>query len=86
MGFRGKLLLIMILIGITRRGEAQLDENFYSGTCPNVESIVQQAVSNKFTQTFVTVPATLRLFFHDCFVEVRSLIQLNIYMSYVKCF
>ncbi|KAL0381827.1 UNVERIFIED_CONTAM: Peroxidase 55 [Sesamum angustifolium] len=50
-------------------GEGQLIENFYSSSCPNVESIVRQVVLTKINQTFVTVPATLRLFFHDCFVE-----------------
>ncbi|KAI9120305.1 hypothetical protein K1719_007338 [Acacia pycnantha] len=49
--------------------EARLVENFYSSTCPNVEDIVNQAVTNKLAQTFTTIPATLRLFFHDCFVE-----------------
>lgn len=51
------------------QGSAQLRQNFYAATCPNVESIVKNAVNQKFGQTFVTVPATLRLFFHDCFVE-----------------
>ncbi|XP_022852330.1 peroxidase 55-like [Olea europaea var. sylvestris] len=60
------LLMVMILL---MRGEGQLMENFYSSTCPNVEAIVQQAVATKFSQTFVTMPSTLRLFFHDCFVE-----------------
>ncbi|KAL0014582.1 hypothetical protein SO802_001651 [Lithocarpus litseifolius] len=60
------LLLAFMIIG---RGEGKLVENFYSSSCPNVESIVQQAVSTKFSQTFTTIPATLRLFFHDCFVE-----------------
>ncbi|XP_044465663.1 peroxidase 51-like [Mangifera indica] len=63
----GVLLLMMLMF--TRGGESQLARNFYSSTCPNVESIVKQAVSTKFSQTFVTIPATLRLFFHDCFVE-----------------
>ncbi|KAK9931679.1 hypothetical protein M0R45_018947 [Rubus argutus] len=48
---------------------AQLRTDFYMGTCPNVESLVSSAVATKFKQTFVTVPATLRLFFHDCFVR-----------------
>jgi len=48
---------------------AQLKTNYYASTCPNVESIVRNAVNTKFKQTFVTVPATLRLFFHDCFVQ-----------------
>ncbi|XP_061347596.1 peroxidase 51-like isoform X2 [Gastrolobium bilobum] len=48
---------------------AQLSPNHYAKICPNVESIVRQVVQQKFQQTFVTVPATLRLFFHDCFVQ-----------------
>ncbi|PKI54842.1 peroxidase 16-like [Punica granatum] len=47
----------------------QLRTNFYRNTCPNVESLVRSAVTKKFQQTFVTAPATLRLFFHDCFVR-----------------
>lgn len=48
---------------------AQLKTNFYAQTCPNVESIVRNVVNRKFQQTFITIPAVLRLFFHDCFVE-----------------
>ncbi|KAF3440845.1 hypothetical protein FNV43_RR19131 [Rhamnella rubrinervis] len=48
---------------------AQLKQNFYANTCRDVESIVRNAVKAKFQQTFVTVPATIRLFFHDCFVQ-----------------
>ncbi|KAJ4826664.1 Peroxidase 51 [Turnera subulata] len=48
---------------------AQLRRNYYANICPNVESIVRGAVQKKFQQTFVTVPATLRLLFHDCFVQ-----------------
>ncbi|KAI3702389.1 hypothetical protein L6452_28127 [Arctium lappa] len=48
---------------------AQLRENFYQTTCPNVESIVRSAVAKKFQETFITAPGTLRLFFHDCFVR-----------------
>lgn len=68
------LLMVVILMG---RGEGQLAANFYGSSCPNVESIVMQAVSTKFSQTFTTIPATLRLFFHDCFVEVNHFCQLN---------
>ncbi|KAH9618074.1 hypothetical protein KSS87_020991, partial [Heliosperma pusillum] len=38
-------------------------------SCPNVESIVHNAVKKKLKETSVTAPATLRLFFHDCFVH-----------------
>ncbi|KAK7377665.1 hypothetical protein VNO80_03094 [Phaseolus coccineus] len=66
------VLIMAFLLAFTMlisKGEAQLSENFYSSSCQNVESIVSQAVTNKFTQTLTTGQATLRLFFHDCFVE-----------------
>ncbi|KAL8117697.1 peroxidase 73 [Apium graveolens] len=43
--------------------------NYYANVCPNVESIVRKVVQSKIKQTFVTIPGTLRLFFHDCFVQ-----------------
>lgn len=67
--WRKWVLLISIFMVIVHRGDAQLAENFYSSTCTNVENIVKQVVNTKFSQTFTTVPATLRLFFHDCFVQ-----------------
>lgn len=68
-----RLILLMVLISVGR-GEGQLVENFYSRTCPNVEAIVKQAVFTKLSQAKDTIPATLRLFFHDCFIEVCSLV------------
>jgi peroxidase len=52
--------------------EAQLRRGYYAGVCPNVESIVRGVVAKKIQQTPATVGATVRLFFHDCFVEVSS--------------
>ncbi|XP_031286894.1 peroxidase 55 [Pistacia vera] len=67
-----RLILLMVLIAVGR-GEGQLVENFYSKTCPNVEAIVKQAVFTKFSKANATrqatLQATLRLFFHDCFIE-----------------
>ncbi|KAL9457973.1 hypothetical protein AB3S75_006926 [Citrus x aurantiifolia] len=66
---REMMVFLFTILLIMQRGDGQLVENFYSSTCPNVESIVNRVVSTKFSQTFVTIPATLRLFFHDCFIE-----------------
>ncbi|XP_010906276.1 peroxidase 51 [Elaeis guineensis] len=63
------LLLTLSICLFPQLSSAQLRRNYYSKICPNVESIVRNAVTKKFQQTFVTVPATLRLFFHDCFVQ-----------------
>ncbi|KAL0924819.1 hypothetical protein M5K25_005678 [Dendrobium thyrsiflorum] len=66
-------LLLLVSVCTTclfvQPSSAQLRQNYYSKICPNVESIVRNAVTQKFQQTFVTVPGTLRLFFHDCFVN-----------------
>ncbi|CAJ2649792.1 peroxidase 16-like protein [Trifolium pratense] len=61
------LSLLLILTATTT--SAQLTRGFYNNVCPNVEQLVRSAVNQKFQQTFVTAPATLRLFFHDCFVR-----------------
>nr|AFF57838.1 peroxidase [Phaseolus vulgaris] len=60
--------LLLLLISTTL-SSAQLTRSFYKNVCPNVEQLVRSAVAQKFQQTFVTAPATLRLFFHDCFVR-----------------
>ncbi|XP_031474854.1 peroxidase 73-like [Nymphaea colorata] len=67
MGAAGALVFMLVFMyGVA---DAKLVQNFYSSSCPLVESIVKQVVVTKISQTFVTVPATLRLFFHDCFVK-----------------
>ena len=60
---------------------AQLKQNYYANTCPNVENIVKNVVQKKFQQTFVTVPATLRLFFHDCFGQVNTKKQRSVFVK-----
>ncbi|XP_009600643.1 peroxidase 16-like [Nicotiana tomentosiformis] len=62
-------LVIVLFFLLNATAFAQLRSDFYKNTCPNVESLVRAAVRQKFQQTFVTAPATLRLFFHDCFVR-----------------
>jgi len=48
---------------------AQLRQDYYAAVCPDLESIVRDAVSQKVQDQPVAVGATVRLFFHDCFVE-----------------
>ncbi|XP_058179260.1 peroxidase 51-like [Rhododendron vialii] len=65
----GRFYFLVVLCIFPYLASAQLRQNYYANICPNVENIVRNAVKLKFSQTFVTVPATLRLFFHDCMVE-----------------
>ncbi|KVI08957.1 peroxidase 51-like [Cynara cardunculus var. scolymus] len=62
-------LCSILLISLPNFASAQLRQNYYANICPNVETIVRNAVRAKVQQTFVTIPGTLRLFFHDCFVQ-----------------
>lgn len=64
------LPLLFLLLFLLNTAHAQLHVEYYRSSCPNVEAIVHAAVKQKFQQTFVTAPATLRLFFHDCFIRV----------------
>ncbi|KAL9229420.1 hypothetical protein vseg_004886 [Gypsophila vaccaria] len=59
----------LVLLSTEYVSAATLMKNFYKERCPNLETIVGGAVTAKYQQTFVAAPATLRLFFHDCFVE-----------------
>uniref|UniRef100_A0A1D1XEH7 Peroxidase n=1 Tax=Anthurium amnicola TaxID=1678845 RepID=A0A1D1XEH7_9ARAE len=74
MGNHGVVVVVALLVTLNvclfpMMASAQLRQNYYANICPNVERIVRGVVQTKFQQTFVTVPATLRLFFHDCFVQ-----------------
>ncbi|XP_039143656.1 peroxidase 19 [Dioscorea cayenensis subsp. rotundata] len=47
----------------------QLSIDFYSKTCPQLDQLVSSVTSRRFRESPVSAPATIRLFFHDCFVE-----------------
>ncbi|KAJ9168767.1 hypothetical protein P3X46_020257 [Hevea brasiliensis] len=67
-------LLIFLPISLaktinTTRPPRQLSINYYAKTCPQLEQLVGSVTSQQFKETPVSGPATIRLFFHDCFVE-----------------
>ncbi|CAL5092076.1 unnamed protein product [Urochloa decumbens] len=62
------LLLVLAASATSSAAAQQLRRNYYAGVCPDVESIVRAAVTKKYRETFITVGATVHLFFHDCFV------------------
>ena len=49
-----------------------LRKDYYAKSCSNLEAIVREEVARKINETVVTIPATLRLVFHDCMVGVSS--------------
>lgn len=62
-------ILSLIVLSTVAIGEA-LTPQYYWQSCPSVQEIVRQTVQQKIKETVVTIPATLRLFFHDSFVTV----------------
>lgn len=58
------------------RVAAALSPDYYKDSCPGLESIVRYEVSRKKNETVVTIPATLRLVFHDCMVGVSKILPL----------
>lgn len=52
--------------------ESSLEYDFYSQTCPQAEAIVRSSMARIYSEHQDVSPALLRLFFHDCFIEVTA--------------
>ncbi|KAL6894135.1 hypothetical protein ACP4OV_008233 [Aristida adscensionis] len=63
------LAAAVALAAAARLGAAELRLNYYNSTCPNVEAIVSGVVQQKKNAAIRTTGSTIRLFFHDCFVD-----------------
>jgi len=61
-------LFTLFLIGSS---SAQLSENFYAKKCPKVLSAVKSVVQSAVAKEPRMGGSLLRLFFHDCFVNVN---------------
>ncbi|KAK1295785.1 Peroxidase 63 [Acorus calamus] len=60
------ILILLILLSTT--SEAKLSLDYYKSTCPKALDIISSAIVNKQINNPTTAAATVRLFFHDCFV------------------
>ncbi|CAH9081255.1 unnamed protein product [Cuscuta epithymum] len=52
-----------------RQPHRQLSVDYYAKSCPQVDKLVASVTSQKFKSSPAAGPATIRLFFHDCFVQ-----------------
>jgi hypothetical protein len=52
--------------------ESSLEYDFYRQTCPQAEAIVRSSMARIYSEHQDVSPALLRLFFHDCFIEVAA--------------
>lgn len=59
---------VMFVAFVPPPAVAQLRTDYYASVCPNLENIVRNSVRQSMTQSQISAPAALRLFFHDCAV------------------
>ncbi|CAI0385242.1 unnamed protein product [Linum tenue] len=66
-----KLLFVTLLASslLASPGSAQLSPTFYSTSCPNLLTIVRNAMTQAVNNEARMAASILRLFFHDCFVN-----------------
>ncbi|KAE8784879.1 Peroxidase 35 [Hordeum vulgare] len=62
-------MALLVVALSAQLGASDLSTGYYSRSCPNLESIVRGVVTQKMDDNIRTIGSTIRLFFHDCFVE-----------------
>lgn len=68
--FVSAVLCMLACSGAVVLVHAQLSPSFYAQSCPKLESIVRSAMTQAVAQDATIGASMLRLFFHDCFVNV----------------
>jgi peroxidase len=74
MGMPRKLLRAAVLIAAVAAVvvvDGQLSPTFYDAACPALPSIVRRGMAQAVQKEARMGASVLRLFFHDCFVNVR---------------
>jgi peroxidase len=65
-------VLVVLSSATVMAAAAGLDLDFYSSTCPRVEAIVKEEMTEILKVSPTLAGPLLRLHFHDCFVRVHS--------------
>ncbi|KAK3001015.1 hypothetical protein RJ639_021086 [Escallonia herrerae] len=68
--FKTILVTLAIISSLASFSNAQLSPNFYGRTCPNLPFIVRNAMRQAVSRELRIGASILRLFFHDCFVNL----------------
>uniref|UniRef100_A0A151UHV1 peroxidase n=1 Tax=Cajanus cajan TaxID=3821 RepID=A0A151UHV1_CAJCA len=71
---------IVTLILLATICDAQLSSTFYDGACPNALSTIRSVIRSAVSEERRMAASLIRLHFHDCFVQVRALVLLLIYI------
>ena len=69
MAFGVAFLILAVTFSTFSSGSA-LSSNYYAKTCPNVDSIIANAVKSAVSRDKTLPAALLRMHFHDCFIRV----------------
>jgi hypothetical protein len=64
------LPLVLLLLAGSSLAVAQLEVDYYSQTCPDVEALVREEMEQIISAAPSLAGPLLRLHFHDCFVRV----------------
>ncbi|CAH9089257.1 unnamed protein product [Cuscuta europaea] len=62
-------VMILCILGITGSVCSQLQEGFYSKTCPRAEKLIKDFVHDHISNAPTLAAPLLRMHFHDCFVR-----------------
>ncbi|GLT35451.1 hypothetical protein SLA2020_099020 [Shorea laevis] len=62
-------LIVLTLAFAALVCESKLSVDYYAKSCPRFNDIMQQTITNKQITSPSTAAGTLRLFFHDCFLD-----------------
>jgi hypothetical protein len=79
------MLVVVAAVGVGSV-KGQLSMGFYANSCPGAESIITTAVRTASVVDPVLPAKILRLFFHDCFVQVLLIIPSILFTTRYKRF
>lgn len=71
------IFFFLVASSNTAHGQQRLSHKFYSRSCPGVQPLVRATVEEALRRDPTLGASILRLFFHDCFVNVRTRLLLQ---------
>lgn len=81
---------ILITLVFSGTATAQLSANFYATSCPRLPSIVLSGMTQAVSKERRMGASILRLFFHDCFVNVYKYLYaftvLEVWINFIVCY